>query len=89
MMLLRNFRGGEAQKHAGSFAASCDVSNKSSVSIMQEALPSVGASLMAQLVKSSSAMQETLVRFLDQEDALEKGLASHFSILGLPWWISW
>ena len=29
-------------------------------------------------------MQETLVQFLGQEDPLEKGLATHSSILGLP-----
>jgi len=31
------------------------------------------ASLTAQLVKNPPAMQETLVRFLGQEDPLEKG----------------
>ena len=30
-------------------------------------------------------MQETLVQFLSQEDPLEKGLATHSSILGVPW----
>ena len=30
-------------------------------------------SLIAQLVKNPPAMQETLVRFLDQEDPLQKG----------------
>ena len=33
------------------------------------------------MVKSLPAMQETLVRFLGQEDALEKGTATHSSIL--------
>ena len=33
----------------------------------------VWASLTAQLVKNWPAMQETLVRFLGQEDPLEKG----------------
>ena len=33
----------------------------------------LGASLIAQLVKNLPAMQETLVRFLGQEDSLEKG----------------
>ena len=47
------------------------------------------ASLVAQLVKNLPAMQETLVRFLGGEDPLEKGQATHFSILGLPWWLSW
>ena len=40
--------------------------------------------LIAQLVKNSSAMQETPVQFLAQEDLLEKGHATHSSILGLP-----
>ena len=31
------------------------------------------ASLVAQLVKNLTAMQETLVQFLGQEDPLEKG----------------
>ena len=47
------------------------------------------ASLIPQLVKNVPAMQETLVRFLGREDPLEKGLATHFSILGLPLWLSW
>ena len=47
------------------------------------------ASLVAQLVKNLPTMQETLVRFLGQEDTLEKGWATHPSILGLPWWLSW
>ena len=47
------------------------------------------ASLVAQLVKNPPAMQETLVRFLGREDPLEKGEATHSSILGLPWWLSW
>ena len=44
-------------------------------------------SLVAQLVKNLPAMQEAPVRFLGQEDLLEKGWATHFSILGLPWWL--
>ena len=34
-------------------------------------------------------MQETPVQFLGQEDPLEKGQATHSSILGLPLWLSW
>ena len=44
----------------------------------------MGTSLIAQLVKNLPAMLETLVWFLDQEDLLEKGQATHSSILGLP-----
>ena len=47
------------------------------------------AALVAQLVKSLRAMQETPVQFLGQEIALEKGQAAHSSILGLPWWFRW
>ena len=45
------------------------------------------ASLVAQLVKSLPAMQETLVRSLGQEDPLEKGRVAHSSILAwrIPW----
>ena len=35
---------------------------------------------MAQMIKKLPAMQETWVQFLGQEDPLEKGMASHFSI---------
>ena len=39
------------------------------------------ASLVAQLVKNPLAMWETWVRSLDWEDPLEKGKATHSSIL--------
>ena len=42
---------------------------------------------MAQLVKNSHAMRETWVRSLGWEDPLEKGTATHSSILA--WGISW
>ena len=47
----------------------------------------LGAFLIAQLVKNLPAMQETPVRFLDWEDPLEKGQATHSSVLGFPWWL--
>ena len=40
-----------------------------------------GASPVAQLVKNLPAMRETWVRFLGWEDPLEKGKATHSSIL--------
>ena len=45
------------------------------------------ASLVAQLVKNLPAMQETWVRSLGWEDALEKGKATHSSTLAwrIPW----
>ena len=46
--------------------------------------PSDGASLVAQLVKNPPTMQETWVQSLGGEDPLEKGKASHSSIVELP-----
>ena len=45
------------------------------------------ASLEAQVVKALPAMQETWVRSLGWEDTLEKGKATHSSILAwrIPW----
>ena len=40
-----------------------------------------GASLVAQMIKNLPAMWETWIRSLDQEDPLEKGMATHSSIL--------
>ena len=40
-----------------------------------------GASLVAQMVKSLPAVQETQVQSLGGEDPLEKGMATHSSIL--------
>ena len=40
-----------------------------------------GGPLVAQMVKNLPAMQETQVRPLGQEDPLEKGTATHPSIL--------
>ena len=45
------------------------------------------ASLVAQMVKNLPAMQETRVQSLDQEDPLEKEMATRFSILA--WRILW
>ena len=44
-------------------------------------------SLISQLVKSLPAVQETRVRSLGWEDPLEKGMATHSSILAwkIPW----
>ena len=43
--------------------------------------------LVAQMVKNLPAMRETQVQSLGQEDPLEKGLATHCSILAwrIPW----
>ena len=43
--------------------------------------------MVAQMVKNPSAMQETGVQAMGQEDPLEKGMATHSSILAwkIPW----
>ena len=49
--------------------------------------PMFGASLVAQMVKNISAMQETQVWSLGWEDPIEKGMTTHSSILA--WRILW
>ena len=49
----------------------------------------LGFSLVAQLVKYPPTMQETLVQSLSREDTLEKGWATHASILERRWFDSW
>ena len=46
-----------------------------------------GSQHVAQLVKKLPAMQKTRVQSVDQEDPLEKGMATHSSIL--TWKIPW
>ena len=47
----------------------------------------IGYSLVAQMVKNSPAMRESWVKSLGWEDPLEKGMATHSSIL--VWRIPW
>ena len=46
-----------------------------------------GDSIVAQMVKNLPAMWETQVQSLDQEDPLEKEMATNFSLLA--WTIPW
>ena len=46
-------------------------------------------SLVVQQVMNPHAMQETPAQFLGQKDPLEKGEATHSSILELPWCLRW
>ena len=39
------------------------------------------ASLVAQMVKNLTAMQETQIQYLGQADPLEKGMTTHSSLL--------
>ena len=55
------------------------------ISVMIKIL--IGASLAVQMVKNLPAMWDTRVQSLGQEDPLEKGMATHSSILA--WRILW
>ena len=63
------------------------ISDTKALSHQENSYPYFGASLVVQMVKNLPAMQETQVRSLGQEDALEKGKAIHSSILSwkIPW----
>ena len=61
--------------------------------VILKLLKYIGASLVSQLVKNLSAMQDTRVQSLGWEDPLEEGMATHSSILAwrIPmdrgaWW---
>ena len=60
---------------------------KPSAQIKAGRLGLTGSSLVAQMVKDLPAMQETRILSLGREDPLEKGMATHSSIL--DWRISW
>ena len=54
---------------------------------MQRSIHVTYFSLVAQMLKNLPAMQETQVQSLGREDALEKGMATHSSLLAwrIPW----
>ena len=82
--LSQGFSGGSAGKesacNAGD-AGSIPGSGRSAGEGIGYPLQSSWASLVAQLVKNSPAVWETWVRSLGWEDLLEKGTATHSSIL--------
>ena len=68
--------------------------NKSALHRYREHIYYKGASFVAQLLKNPRGMQETWVRFLGWEDPVEKGKATHSSILAWKnlmdrgaWWV--
>ena len=76
LSILSNMKGGKKQ--------GCD---KWNILDINAALHLLGASLVAQRIKSLPAMQDTRVRSLGWEDPLEKEMATHSSIL--VWRIPW
>ena len=62
----------------------CEINEKRQVAFLPLCM---GTSLVAQMVKNLPAMQETWAGSLGQEDSLEKGMATHSSVLAwrIPW----
>ena len=54
---------------------------------LENLIPFCQASLVAQMVKNLHAIQETRVQSQGQEDPVEEGMETHFSIL--VWRIPW
>ena len=69
------------------FYQSCDQSTARALLILSLVSVISGVSRVAQMVKNLPAMWETQVRSLDQQDSLEKGMATHSSSLAWrsPW----
>ena len=73
--------------HAQSYTANGGTMTHYWFAMLCNKLPQTWASLVPQMVKNLPAMQETQVPSLGQEDPLEKGMATHASILAgrIPW----
>ena len=67
--------------HAQSYTANGGTMTHYWFAMLCNKLPQTWASLVPQMVKNLPAMQETQVPSLGQEDPLEKGMATHSSIL--------
>ena len=66
------------------WSGSCSESRTLAAQVQLDRLP---GTLVAQMVKNLPAEWETWVRYPSQEDPLEKGMATHSSILAwrIPW----
>ena len=92
LMILGGFPGSPAGKESACNAGdpgSVPGSGRSAGEGIGYQLQFSWASLVAELVKNPPAMWETWVRSLGWEDPLEKGTATHYSILAwrIPWTI--
>ena len=69
------------------FNLKSSVNLSKSLLLFESQFPNIGASLVVQMVKNPPAIWETWVQSLSQEDLLEKGMATHSSILAwkIPW----
>ena len=77
----------DVQKRLGARMFTCMLSHKPPKPSKMMIIEMYWAFLVAQMVKKLSAMQETQVQSLSQEDPLEMEMATHSSILALriPW----
>ena len=64
-----------------------DISLQKAHKMAKSHVKGCSTSLLAQMVKNLPAVRETQVWSLGQEVLLEKGMATHYSILS--WWIPW
>ena len=76
----------ETEKAVGELGAGRDINRPAFGCVELEILirspnTTISRQLVAQMVKNLPAMRETRVRSLGQEDPLEKGMATHSSIL--------
>ena len=76
-----------SETQEGSEDQKCSRTGGSELEVTENCQGLLRASLVAPMVKNLSAMQETCVRSLGQEDLLEKGMATYSSIL--VWRIPW
>ena len=68
--------------NSGAAKWQCSIAKISQLKSLNCSVPmSLGVSLVAQIEKNLPAMQETQVQSLGWEDPLEKGMATHSSIL--------
>ena len=85
MEVPQNITARTTMQSSSSTSAYLSEENKSTY--LKRYLPLNGASWVTQKVKNLPAMWETWVQSLGWEDALEKGMAAHSSILAwrVPW----
>ena len=76
-----------SETQEGSEDQKCSRTGGSELEVTENCQGLLRASLVAPMVKNLSAMQETCVRSLGQEDPLEKETATHSSTLAwkIPW----
>ena len=77
----------ERKRQRRSFGKDSEAGSHTKILTLRTEYSWLGVSLVAQMIKNLPAMLETQVQSLDQEDPLEKGMATHSSILAwrIPW----